>query len=287
MLPREGDNARANQRSSKDRRAGEGGCHAARVLVRVPGDEIGDEERQRNLEGDEQRERGEQDRDRLPDGQLARVGARRAQPPRAAPLRRRVRGAGHEGDRAGRPPRGPLALVPFFRLLDPADAGRRREDGRVAVVPADAQARRLVGDDLLDDAPPRRLRDALGLDHDPVSNVRSHCSTSSAATLALPSSSRKEVRAVATRDLTSALDEAGVSYELLPHAHTESALAEAQALGVSPGDVAKTLVVKTPGGYVRAVLPASARLDLRKLREIHGGGRHAVHLATEEDLRRD
>jgi prolyl-tRNA editing enzyme YbaK/EbsC (Cys-tRNA(Pro) deacylase) len=52
---------------------------------------------------------------------------------------------------------------------------------------------------------------------------------------------------VATTDLTGALDEAGVSYELLPHAHTESALAEAQALGVSPDDFAKTLVVKTPG----------------------------------------
>ncbi len=76
------DNA-ANQRSSRDGRAGEGGCHAARVLVRAPGDEIGDEERQRNLEGDEQRERGEQDRGRLPDGQLARVGVRRGQPPRA------------------------------------------------------------------------------------------------------------------------------------------------------------------------------------------------------------
>ena len=78
---------------------------------------------------------------------------------------------------------------------------------------------------------------------------------------------------MATTDLTSALDEAGVSYELLPHAHTESALAEAQALGVSPDDVAKTLVVKMPGGYVRAVLLAPARLDLHKLRKVHGGGR--------------
>lgn len=90
-----------------------------------------------------------------------------------------------------------------------------------------------------------------------------------------------------TSDLTSVLDESDVSYELLPHAHTESALAEAEALGVAPDDVAKTLVVKLPEGYVRAVLPASARLDLRKLRAIHGGGRHSVHLATEEDLRRD
>ena len=92
---------------------------------------------------------------------------------------------------------------------------------------------------------------------------------------------------MATSDVTSVLDEAGVSYELLPHAHTESALAEAEALGASPDDVAKTLVVKLPGGYTRVVLPASARIDKHKLREIHGGWRHKLHLATEEDLRRD
>ncbi len=92
---------------------------------------------------------------------------------------------------------------------------------------------------------------------------------------------------MATSDLKSALDDAGVSYELLPHPHTETALAEAEALGVAPDDVAKTLVVKVPGGYTRVVLPASARLDMHKLREIHGGGRHKVHLASEEDLRRD
>ncbi len=83
------------------------------------------------------------------------------------------------------------------------------------------------------------------------------------------------------------LDEAGVEYELLPHAHTESAMAEAQALGVAPEDVAKTLVVKVPEGYQRMVVPASARLDLGKVRELHGGGRHTVHLASEDDLRRD
>jgi Ala-tRNA(Pro) deacylase len=97
----------------------------------------------------------------------------------------------------------------------------------------------------------------------------------------------KEVRRMATSDLTRTLDEAGVSYELLHHAHTESALAEAESLGVSPDDVAKTLIVKLPEGYLRAVLPASARIDLRKVREFHGSGRHKVHLATEEDLRRD
>jgi Ala-tRNA(Pro) deacylase len=92
---------------------------------------------------------------------------------------------------------------------------------------------------------------------------------------------------VATTDLTQILDEADVSYELLPHAHTETAVAEAEALGVPPTDVAKTLIVKVPGGYARAVIPASARLDLHKVREVHGAGKHKVHLATEEDLRRD
>jgi Ala-tRNA(Pro) deacylase len=92
---------------------------------------------------------------------------------------------------------------------------------------------------------------------------------------------------MATSDLTSVLDDAGVKYELLPHAHTESALAEAQSLGVSADEVAKTLIVKLPEGYLRTVLPASARVDLRKVRELQGGGRHKVHLATEEDLRRD
>jgi Ala-tRNA(Pro) deacylase len=92
---------------------------------------------------------------------------------------------------------------------------------------------------------------------------------------------------MAKSDVTNVLDEANVEYELLPHAHTETALAEAEALGVAADDVAKTLVVKVPEGYVRVVVPASARVDLRKVRELHGGGKHKVHLASEEDLRRD
>ena len=92
---------------------------------------------------------------------------------------------------------------------------------------------------------------------------------------------------MANEALTKLLDDADVQYELLPHAHTESAMAEAQALGVAPDDVAKTLVVKVPEGYQRMVIPATARLDLRKVRELHGGGRHTIGLATEDDLRRD
>jgi len=92
---------------------------------------------------------------------------------------------------------------------------------------------------------------------------------------------------MASTALTRALDERGVPYELIPHPHTERALDEAKALGVEPGVVAKTLVVTTPEGYVRAVLPASERLDLHKVRDILGAGSKKVHLAGEDDLARD
>jgi Ala-tRNA(Pro) deacylase len=57
-----------------------------------------------------------------------------------------------------------------------------------------------------------------------------------------------------------------VPYELLPHRHTETALAEANTLGVDPHQVAKTVILTTPFGFVRAVIPASDRLDLEKAR---------------------
>ena len=99
-------------------------------------------------------------------------------------------------------------------------------------------------------------------------------------------SCRREGAGTTGTQVTSILDEAGVAYELLPHARTETAAAEAETLGVQPEEVAKTLVLSTPAGYVRAVLPASERIDLRRVREHVEGGKR-VHLATEEDLRRD
>ena len=92
---------------------------------------------------------------------------------------------------------------------------------------------------------------------------------------------------MATKELMKVLDSQGVEYELLPHAHTESALAEAQALALDPTDVAKTIVVDTPKGHVRAVLPASERLDLGKLSEFLGFGRKEIQLASEGALARD
>jgi Ala-tRNA(Pro) deacylase len=92
---------------------------------------------------------------------------------------------------------------------------------------------------------------------------------------------------MAMQDLTSLLDRERVDYELLTHEHTERAADEAQALGLAPHEVAKTLVLTTPEGNVRAVLPASERIDLRKLGELHGKTRKDVQLLSEAELRRD
>lgn len=88
-------------------------------------------------------------------------------------------------------------------------------------------------------------------------------------------------------DVTSVLDEAGVDYDVLEHAHTERASDEAEALGVAPEEVAKTLVLATPGGNVRAVLPASERIDFHKAASLVGAPHKKVHMASEDDLKRD
>jgi len=80
-----------------------------------------------------------------------------------------------------------------------------------------------------------------------------------------------------------ALTETGMSFEVIRHAHTERASDEAVAIGVEQSDVGKTIVLTSPRGYVRAVLPASKRLDLHKLRR-HLNGGNEIRLATEAEL---
>ena len=55
--------------------------------------------------------------------------------------------------------------------------------------------------------------------------------------------------------LIAKLDQAGIAYELISHQRTLTAAAEAEAVGVQPWKVAKTRVLTTPKGFVRAVLP--------------------------------
>jgi Ala-tRNA(Pro) deacylase len=79
------------------------------------------------------------------------------------------------------------------------------------------------------------------------------------------------------------LEERSIPHELLLHPPTMRAADEAAALGLPGDQVGKTVVVRTPAGFVRSVVQASDRISLEKLRELIGGGRE-TRLATEEEL---
>src|SRR5919197_2884740 len=88
-------------------------------------------------------------------------------------------------------------------------------------------------------------------------------------------------------DVVVFLEEAGIDFDVLEHAHTVRAVDEAAALGVGAEEVAKTLVLVAPNGNVRAVLAASERIDLHKVAAVVGVGGKKVRLASEDDLTRD
>jgi ABC-type tungstate transport system substrate-binding protein len=68
-----------------------------------------------------------------------------------------------------------------------------------------------------------------------------------------------------------------VDFDVLEHARTERAADEAAALGIGAEEVAKTLVLDSPGGNVRAVLAASERIDVGKVATVLGVGGKNVH----------
>jgi Ala-tRNA(Pro) deacylase len=88
-------------------------------------------------------------------------------------------------------------------------------------------------------------------------------------------------------DVTRFLEQAGIDFNVLEHAHTERATDEAAALGIRPEEVAKTLVLVASSANVRAVLAASERIDLRKVASALGIVGKKVQLASEENLARD
>lgn len=91
-----------------------------------------------------------------------------------------------------------------------------------------------------------------------------------------------QLTGLAQSKLLDELAAAEIEYAVLPHRRTVTAVDEAQALGVPASAVAKTVVLATSDAFVRAVLPASERLDLHKVREVLERG--DVELATEEQL---
>jgi prolyl-tRNA editing enzyme YbaK/EbsC (Cys-tRNA(Pro) deacylase) len=83
--------------------------------------------------------------------------------------------------------------------------------------------------------------------------------------------------------LTRFLDETGVEHVLVEHPAIFSAFDEADAVGVEPANVAKTLVLHDHDGYRLAVIPSARRLDLARARAALRASRH-LRLATEEEI---
>jgi len=78
----------------------------------------------------------------------------------------------------------------------------------------------------------------------------------------------------------------GIDHEIVEHEQTYSAAAEARVTQRPPHQVAKTIVLQDQSAYMLAVIPASERLDLHKVRELLGASK-SLQLATEDQMAKD
>ncbi|MBS1199391.1 MAG: hypothetical protein H6R27_69 [Proteobacteria bacterium] len=73
----------------------------------------------------------------------------------------------------------------------------------------------------------------------------------------------------------------GVQFDVVTHPHTATAIGSAHAARVNENQMAKAVLLKDPGGFVLAVLPACDTLDITHVsRVLH----RPLALATEADL---
>jgi Ala-tRNA(Pro) deacylase len=86
--------------------------------------------------------------------------------------------------------------------------------------------------------------------------------------------------------VASYLEQQGVAHEVVEHPTRYSAAADARAAGLDPDDAAKTILLRDDDGYRLAVIPASQRLDLHKLRDLLGAG-SSLRLAAENEIAAD
>jgi Ala-tRNA(Pro) deacylase len=82
------------------------------------------------------------------------------------------------------------------------------------------------------------------------------------------------------------LRDRGVAHDVVDHEQTFTAAAEARASGIEPDHAAKTMVLRDGEDYRLAVIPASERLDLHKLRELLQASGH-LRLASEAEMADD
>ena len=67
--------------------------------------------------------------------------------------------------------------------------------------------------------------------------------------------------------VTDHLERLGVRFEVLPHQRSITALEEARCLGIGADEVLKAVVLVVETGYALAIIPASCRLDLARVRD--------------------
>ena len=77
------------------------------------------------------------------------------------------------------------------------------------------------------------------------------------------------------------LDDTGVQYELLPHAPSRSSLDTARYALIPESQLAKAVVLEDDDGYLIAVVPASRKLKMDRVRASCG---RPVALAAEDEL---
>jgi Ala-tRNA(Pro) deacylase len=82
--------------------------------------------------------------------------------------------------------------------------------------------------------------------------------------------------------VTEFLERKGIPYEVVEHEPTQTAAAEARAAGMPPAHVAKTVVLRDQEGLRLAVIPASERLDMHKVK--HALGSRGLRLVTEQEM---
>lgn len=84
-----------------------------------------------------------------------------------------------------------------------------------------------------------------------------------------------------SKKLRELMAEEGLDYDLLPHPHTDTSAASAEAAHV-PGDrLAKAVLLEDPDGYLMAVVPATHRVTLGRL---HTQFQRELGLATEGEI---
>lgn len=87
---------------------------------------------------------------------------------------------------------------------------------------------------------------------------------------------------MAVQRLLNYLNQTHTFYSTQRHKPAYTALASAKSAQISGKDMAKSVLLKLDGSFTLAVLPSTAKIDLKKIKEITGS--HIAVLADEEDL---